>query len=351
MSLAGCGRQSNLETYQKTMAKLVHFSSTSLIVVSVLLSGCMQKISLSGKSDSTPPMHPATTGRRQLLTEPPPGTQNKPPDNSQPAPKPPPPDRSPSKDPVKLTGQWKVGFLYGTKNYTSTINLIQEGNSFHGTGTDDDSNLPFSIEEGTITGQQVAFLKKYSDGKHLPVQYGGSFQTVSDANYSGPYLSGEYELAAHGKPISSVWEAEMVSDEPAPQIPPGSPQPAAPLTAPPSPAPSPNHAPQLSGKWNVGFEYNFKTVHSTMYLEQNGGKLSGHGSDVNTKEKFVISKGWYNYPRVTIVRKYVKGKGAASDREVTFKATVTWVSESDYQGPYLNGKTQGGGAWEAQLYK
>jgi hypothetical protein len=306
---------------------------------------------LSPKSDSMPPLHLDQPGRRRLLTEPPPSTQAKPPDNPPPRQNPP-PTPPVSKDPVKLSGPWKIGFLYGTKNYTSTVNFIQDGNSFHGTGTDDEGNMPFSIEEGSINGQQVSFIKKYGDGKHLPVQYGGNFQIVNDPNYSGPYLGGEYQLVVHGKPVSSVWEAEVVSDQTLPanaQTPPA-PPPEAPPT--PSPAPSPNHAPQLSGKWNVGFEYNFKTIHSTMYLEQNGGKLAGHGLDENTKEKFVISKGWYNYPRLTIVRKYVKGKGsAASDREVTFKATVTWVNESDYQGPYLSGKTQGGGAWEAQLMK
>ena len=291
-------------------------------------------------------MHLTTPGRRQLLTEPPAGAQKKQPPPPKEAPPPEPP-----KVPVKLTGHWKMGFLYGTKNFTSTIDLTQDNNSFHGTGTDDDSNLAFSVEQGTISGQQISFIKLYSDGKHQPVQYGGSFQIVNDPNYSGPYLSGEYELASHGKPISGVWEAEVVSDQP----PPANPQPAPqnPPESPPPPEPPPPHrgAPQLSGKWNVGYEYNFKTIHSTMYLEQDGGKLTGHGFDENTKEKFVISKGWYKYPRLTLVRKYVKGKGAAGDREVTFKATVSWVSASDYVGPYLNGKTQGGGAWEAELLK
>jgi hypothetical protein len=334
----------NQEIRKKTMAKLVLFFGTSLTLAAVMLSGCMQKISLSGKSEEPGPTRPATVGRRQLLTEPQQGAQNKQPP---PPPKQPPPE--PPKDPVKLDGHWKVGFLYGTKNYTSTINLTQNGSAFHGTGADDDSNLPFSIEQGTITGQQISFIKQYTDGKHQPVQYDGSFQMVNDPNYSGPYLSGEYQLASHGKPISSAWEAEIVSDQPPPPTPPPPPDNAD--ASPPPEAPPPHHAPQLSGKWNVGYEYNFKTIHSIMYLEQDGGKVTGHGFDENTKEKFVIAKGWYNYPRVTLVRKYLKGKGAAGDREVTFKAAVTWVSASDYTGPYLNGKTQGGGAWEAELLK
>jgi hypothetical protein len=309
----------------------------------------MQKISLSGKSDTPPPLLHGPPGRRVLLSEPNHGSETKQPESPPPQAAPA-PEQNAAKDPVKLSGQWKMGYLYGTKNFTSTVNFNQNGNSFTGNGSDDESNLAFSIAEGTISGQQIAFMKKYDDGKHLPVQYGGSFQIVNDASYQGPYLSGEYQVAAHGKPISSVWEAEIAGAQasqppPAPEPAQASPPPAAPAESP------PNHAPQLSGKWNVGFEYNFKTVHSIMYLEQDGGKLSGHGIDQNTKEKYVIAKGWYNYPRVTLVRKYLKGKGAASDREMTFKATVSWVSAEDYVGPYLNGKTQGGGAWEAQLCK
>jgi hypothetical protein len=30
---------------------------------------------------------------------------------------------------------------------------------------------------------------------------------------------------------------------------------------------------------------------------------------------------------------------------------VTYVNDRDYQGPYLNGKTQGGGTWEAEMIK
>lgn len=88
-----------------------------------------------------------------------------------------------------------------------------------------------------------------------------------------------------------------------------------------------------------------------MYIEQDGGRVTGHGVDINTKEKFTIDKGWYDYPKLTIVRKYEKAKGAKENRTLTFKAKVSIIMEKDYQGPYLNGKTSGGGAWEAQLIK
>jgi hypothetical protein len=88
-----------------------------------------------------------------------------------------------------------------------------------------------------------------------------------------------------------------------------------------------------------------------MYIEQEGDRVTGHGVDENTREKFVIEKGWYHYPKLTIIRKYLKKQGAARDYSMAFKADVSVVKDSDYQGPYLAGETQGGGRWEAQLVK
>ena len=86
-----------------------------------------------------------------------------------------------------------------------------------------------------------------------------------------------------------------------------------------------------------------------MFLEQEGDRITGHGVDLNTKEKFTIEKGWYHYPKITIIRKYTKGKNqATSTRTMAFKASVSFVNDKDYQGPYMSGKTQGGGNWEAQ---
>ncbi len=238
-----------------------------------------------------------------------------------------------------------VGFLFGNKNLTSTIDLTQDSaTTFHGDGKDDKTDQSFKVEKGTISGTNISFLKNYVDGKSVPVVYKGEFQIVDDPTYKGPYLHGDFQVTVKDKTMSGNWEAEQAHEAEASQ----------PAEAAPPPAPNsgtPDHAPQLSGKWNVGYEYNFKTVHSTMYLEQDGGKIVGHGIDENTKEKFVIEKGWYNFPKVTLVRKYARTKGGAQERSMTFKATVTWVNDSDYQGPYLNGKTQGGGAWEAQLLK
>ncbi len=83
-----------------------------------------------------------------------------------------------------------------------------------------------------------------------------------------------------------------------------------------------------------------------MFLEQDGNKLTGHGIDLNSKEKFVIKKGWYSFPHITIVRQYVSG--SMPGKTMAFKAEVSEVSDKDYTGPYLSGKTQGGGDWEAE---
>jgi hypothetical protein len=183
-------------------------------------------------------------------------------------------------------------------------------------------------------------------------------------------MSGEYTSANNGKIINNIWEAQMIlpnQGEKTAAAPP--PQEQAPAQAPeqkapdhqqsaPPPSEQPrsllanwpaDRAPHLSGKWDVGYEYNFKTMRSSMFLEQEGDRISGHGVDLNTKEKFTIEKGWYHYPKVTIIRKYTKGKNqATATRTMAFKAQVSFISDKDYQGPYMNGKTQGGGAWEAQ---
>jgi hypothetical protein len=39
------------------------------------------------------------------------------------------------------------------------------------------------------------------------------------------------------------------------------------------------------------------------------------------------------------------------EHQMTFKADVSMANDKDYQGPYLNGKTEGGGNWEAELIK
>ena len=63
---------------------------------------------------------------------------------------------------------------------------------------------------------------------------------------------------------------------------------------------------------------------------------------MNTNEKFSIPKGWYYYPKLTIVCHYEKGKAAAATRDLKVKANVG-------SGPSLKGETQFGGSWSANI--
>ncbi len=254
---------------------------------------------------------------------------------------------------VTLSGYWQVAFQAGNKTMQANMRLEQTGNQFSGDGTDDPSNRAFVIEQGQLNGDQVTFTKKYQDADpaaNPPVQYSGKFEIANQDNIQGPYMSGTYSTVYKGQPIQGSWESLMVSASPTSdggQAPSSS---GSVFTAG-AGSQSGGKAPHLSGKWDVAYERDFKTIKSTMYLEQDGGNIKGHGEDKNTKEKFLIEKGWYHFPRLTVVRKYVKGKGAASDRTIMFKAEVQMVNDAGYQGPYMHGKTQEGGEWEAQLYK
>lgn len=261
--------------------------------------------------------------------------------------------------PTSVAGDWKVGFQFNTSTLNSTFHLEQVGTKFHGTGTDDQDGAKFTIENGVVSNGTVRFFKQYQGSP--PVEYSGKLEVQDDASYHGPYMSGDYTTASNGKIISNIWEAQMIlPDGAAASQPPGgqSPEPVAqqpPAGQPPEPS-RPllanwpvDRAPHISGKWDVGYEYNFKTMHSSMFIEQEGDRITGHGIDLNTKEKFTIEKGWYHFPKLTIVRKYTKGKNqATSTRTMAFKAQVSFVNDKDYQGPYMTGKTQGGGNWEAQ---
>lgn len=306
-----------------------------LSCICVLTTGCV-KVSLSGnKKPDQPP-------------------QGQQPQGQQPAP-------AGQAQPGSLSGYWNVAFQFKDKTLKSSMQLTQQGNTFSGSGTDDHNSAPFTIEQGTITNNQISFYKKYAKGG--AIQYNGTISQVNEADYKGPYMQGEYVTTINNEIVQNQWEAEMQPQE-ASQPPSGNPpagndpaQPETPVQSeqpPPEQPPAnvdPNRAPHLSGKWNVGYEFNFKTIHSVMYLEQDGGRITGHGIDLNTKEKFTIPRGWYRFPKVTLIRKYKKGKDAAADREMIFKAQVSIVNDKDYSGPYFNGKTQGGGNWEGQMFK
>jgi hypothetical protein len=274
---------------------------------------------------------------------------------------------------LSLTGDWQFGFQFENSTLQSSVHLDQQGQTFTGSGKDDQTGMQFTIEQGTLNGSQVQFYKKYS-GNAPEVEYTGTLEMANDSSYNGPYMHGEYTAAKAGKIVSNIWEAELApagAAQPAPQPNVSPLQSQLPQQqAPPSQSSSMlDKTPELSGKWNVGYEYNFKTIHSTMWLEQDRDLITGHGIDHETGQKFVLAHGWYHYPKLTLILKWppakqtkmVKGKGKhpkpvkasvmVPERTMMFKARVSNVNDRDYQGPYLNGKTQGGGNWEAQMYK
>lgn len=303
----------------------------SLLLMPLTLGGCA-KISL----DSLPGGKPAQTGAgnksaASLLAD---------------------ANKEAGKGASSLEGYWTIAFQFNGKVGKASMQLHQEGNQLSGSGTDDESSRAFTVT-GTVDGQNVHLVKKYEapDSAHEvpPIEYTGQIQMVSEKDYQGPYMNGKYSTVVKGQQISDDWEAQISGQG---TVGSGTQQAAATeTTSAPAQAPPPDKAPDLSGKWKVAYKFNFKTIKSTMFLEQDKDHLTGRGVDVNTNEKFDIEKGWYAFPKVTIVRTYKKGKNAAADRSVKFKGSVEWVNDKDYQGPYLHGETEGGGDWEGQLVR
>lgn len=255
--------------------------------------------------------------------------------------------------PGVLTGYWKLAYTVNDEVKSCHFNVDHQGDSFSGSGTDDHNNKAFLIENGHAQNNEVVFYKRYENPDtpgQPPVAYVGSMTTQQGL----AYMNGSYSVTLQGKQFTGQWEAEQEQAA-------STPEQQAEQAQPPSQGPADGRPPDLSGKWNAGFEHNFKTVHSTMFLEQHSVKnakdpnIRGHGFDHNTNEKFVIEKGYYSFPAITIYRKYpeikVKGKVVKPSRMMTFKAQVEWVSDKDYTGPYMSGKTEGGGGWEAQLVR
>lgn len=276
-------------------------------------------------------------------------------------------------DVPSIAGYWKINYTVNNKPMVASARITQAGNTFQGQGTDDHNNSPFNIAEGKMTSSgEIRFFKKYTSKKATPIEYTGKIRMVDAMGYKGPYLEGEYVTAFNGNIIQGKWEAQTSAvADPNPPAPVQDPaqqqmpqQPQQPMQQdpgmqqpPPQDQPPPQqqpvdaaHAPHLSGKWNTGFIYHGKPIHSKMYIEQEAGKVWGHGFDEETKEKFTL-KGWYSFPKLQFVRKYEKAKGAKTSKELTFRANVSVVNDGSYSGPYLEGETTLGERWEAQAYR
>lgn len=257
--------------------------------------------------------------------------------------------------PPTVTGDWIVSFMYNDQGFDSAVTFSQTGKVLVGQGTDSATGQQFAITDGSVNGTHVHFVKKYVsvDPSRPPVEYNGELEYENDADYHGWKMDGHYKTTLDGHPVDDKWLAVQASamqgagqQGPGPEQQPSQ-QPES--TAPPPPSgessgPPPGSAPNLSGQWSANYTYNFKKITSKMWLEQDGGNIAGHGTDVNTNEKFIIEKGWYKFPKVTLKCKYVKGKNAAESRELTIKATVQG-------GPSLKGETQFGGSWSARLLR
>jgi hypothetical protein len=242
---------------------------------------------------------------------------------------------------TSLSGNWSMAFSFNEQITKCHMQLHQRGTSFEGKGHEEGSHREFIVSEGSINGADIQFIKRYAGAPAdaPPVQYIGKVESVNDKDFQGLYMKGEYATMYQGQEVHGSWEGELPNSPVAAQ----------------TPAPSipvdPNKAPELSGKWKVSFQYNFKTINSTMFIEQDGSKLLGHGLDVNTNEKFDIESGWYKFPNISMTRKYTKGKDAASTRTMVFKGKVSNVADAQYQGALMKGETQGGGSWEAKQVK
>jgi len=254
---------------------------------------------------------------------------------------------APTTSAAQIAGTWQVSFSVGgeTRSAHMTFNPTPAG--FDGTGVDDADGQNFVIDTGFVSGNTIGFHKRYhvDENPNLPpIEYNGTFDMASPANNKQPYMKGTYRLdKPGGQSMAGEWDAIRGDAAAVTQAPP--PQQAPPVVV------DPNKAPDISGKWDAGYEYEFKTFRSRMFLEQDGSKITGHGADKNTNESFSIV-GSYNFPNIKIIHKYPvlklsKGKTKPA-RSLEFRGKIEVVNEAEYQGPRMVGKNIGGGDWMAE---
>jgi hypothetical protein len=252
----------------------------------------------------------------------------------------------------QIPGAWQISYSVNGETQSAHVTFTPSSTGFEGTGTDDSDGKAFVVDTGFMAGKSIGFHKRYhvDENPNLPpIVYDGTYEMVSNDAYKGPYMKGTYKLES--PPTQGEWDAQKVENQVSSgQTGQTTPTPATQPTPPPVNV-DPNKAPDISGKWDSGYEYMFKTFHSRMFLEQDGSKISGHGADKNTNESYAIS-GTYNFPNITIIHKYPvlklsKGKTKPA-RTLEFRGTIQIVNEADYQGPRMTGKNMGGGDWMAE---
>lgn len=262
-----------------------------------------------------------------------------------------------SGSPPPLVGDWEIDFTVPNgEPQISNVTFSQQDKELVGEGADQ-SGATWQIQNGKVDGTKVTFSKVYVgvDPPRPPINYIGQLKYEQTQEFTGWLMEGTYSVTKpDGSTLSGKWvsnpippaaDAAPVAEAPVP-VPGEQPQ------APPPPARARpenigNDKPtDLSGKYHVSYQYNFKKILGHMWLEHDGGKLGGHGTDTTTGESYTLESGKYKYPEISFVRNYVKGKGGAkASRKVIFRARIS----SDGHLIVMKGETQFGGQWDAEL--
>lgn len=274
-----------------------------------------------------------------------------------------------SQAPPPLDGEWEVDYEFKGNPYIGNVTFSQQGTALAGTGADQDGR-EWSVDAGEIQGTKISFQKKYVNSSSPPITYSGELKYLESPEYTGWAMEGSYTSPGpNGQSLGGKWVANPTAP-PAPvadnsAAPPQQAPVSFPFAGTQAPAQPKNNSPEhignekpqdISGHYEVGYQYNFKKIKSNMWLENDGKKVTGHGYDIvdskakdkkdkkggsGGNEQFTIEKGWYEYPRVTLIRTY-KGKNA---RNIVFKAQLS----SNGRDIVMKGETQYGGQWDAHL--
>ena len=257
-----------------------------------------------------------------------------------------------------LDGEWELDYEFKGTPYQGNVQIAQQGNGLAGEGTDQDGKQ-WALENGQIDGVKVVFQKKYATGSP-PIDYTGELKHESSPEYTGWLMEGTYVSKGPSGQVTGKWVANPLSPLQEPQA--AAPAQQTSFFQPANTNPPAQQASQggndnlgdvqpadLSGKYEGTYTYQFKKVATKMWLRNDGHKITGDGTDIigKTSSRFAISKGWYQYPEVTLVRQYTKGNGATETRTMKFKAKIS----SNGRDIVMKGETEYGGAWNAHLVR
>ncbi|HEY9790035.1 MAG TPA: hypothetical protein V6D22_06545 [Candidatus Obscuribacterales bacterium] len=282
--------------------------------------------------------------------------------------------------PPPVNGKWNVTFVVRGQPQDSTIDFSQNGKTLMGSGQDGDGH-GFVLVNGTVDGKKVHFFKKYTDADPSKpmIEYNGELSYQNDQDFKGWSIGGHYKTNVNGQSVDDKWvavsQATEQSQQPAqPQQPaqqPAQPPPDQQAQQPPADqhqqpeqasggeqqqadtngggAQSADIPDDVTGTYTARYEFNFHPVETRLWLKQDKdtGKITGDGTDTNTHEYFVISKGVITTPpekapRMLLTFHYQKGVHANKDRDLTVHAVVG-------PGPSLRGETQSGSPWAASF--